>query len=54
MSAPEQPEMLTVSQLKASGWTTAMIRDYLGEPDELATNARYKSAAPMRLYRAAE
>ena len=28
-----------------------MIRDHLGEPDVLADNPHYRSAAPMRLYR---
>ena len=36
--------------LKARGWTEAMIREYLGEPDTLANNPHYGSAAPMRLY----
>ena len=36
--------------LKARGWTAAMIRDYLGEPDALTDNPHYRSAAPMRLY----
>ena len=37
--------------LKQRGWTAAMIRDHLGEPDALAANPHYRSAAPMRLYR---
>lgn len=36
--------------LKARGWTEAMIRDLLGEPDVLADNPHYKSAAPRRLW----
>ena len=39
------------SGLKARGWTEAMIRDLLGEPDLLADNPHYKSAAPWRLWR---
>ena len=37
--------------LSERGWTEAMIRDLLGEPDLLADNPHYKSAAPMRLWR---
>lgn len=36
--------------LKERGWTEAMIRDLLGEPDLLAGNPHYKSAAPWRLW----
>ena len=37
--------------LRARGWTEAMIRDLLGEPDLHADNPHYSSAAPMRLWR---
>jgi hypothetical protein len=37
--------------LKARGWTEAMIRDMLGNPDWLADNPHCKSAGPMRLWR---
>jgi hypothetical protein len=37
--------------LKERGWTEAMIRDLLGEPDLHVDNPNYKSAAPMRLWR---
>jgi len=37
--------------LSERGWTEAMIRDLLGEPDLLADNPHYKSAASMRLWR---
>ena len=37
--------------LKARGWTEAMIRDLLGEPDVLTDNPHYKTAAPRRLWR---
>lgn len=37
--------------LKERGWTEAMIRDLLGDPDLTADNPHYKSAAPMRLWR---
>jgi hypothetical protein len=37
--------------LKQRGWTEAMIRDLLGEPDLYADNPHYKTAAPRRLWR---
>ena len=37
--------------LKERGWTEAMIRDLLGDPDLRVDNPNYKSAAPMRLWR---
>jgi hypothetical protein len=37
--------------LKERGWTEAMIRDLLGDPDLYVDNPHYKSAAPMRLWR---
>ena len=45
-------EMLTMAQLRERGWTPAMVRDLLGEPDELRRNPVYRSAAPMRLWAA--
>jgi hypothetical protein len=32
------------------GWTRRLIDTLLGEPDKLARNPHYASAAPMRLY----
>jgi hypothetical protein len=32
------------------GWTRRLIDRLLGEPDKLARNPHYASAAPMRLY----
>lgn len=32
------------------GWTDTLIRNFLGEPDELKTNPFYRCASPMRLY----
>jgi hypothetical protein len=37
--------------LAERGWTEAMIRDLLGEPDLMVDNPHYKSAAAMRLWR---
>jgi hypothetical protein len=53
MIAPQQqkaPTTYSVPTLKERGWTEALIKKFLGEPDVLKTNPRYKSAAPMRLY----
>jgi hypothetical protein len=44
------PAHLSVAGLKARGWTDALIRDLLGEPDLLVDNPHYRRAAPMRLY----
>jgi hypothetical protein len=41
---------LTMTGLRERGWTDAMIREYLGEPDATRPNPRYSSAAPMKLY----
>ena len=44
-------ECIGAPGLKARGWTEAMIRDILGEPDVLTDNPHYKTAAPRRLWR---
>jgi hypothetical protein len=45
------PEIyLTMPGLRGRGWTDAMIRDYLSEPDATRPNPRFWSAAPMKLY----
>lgn len=41
---------LTMAGLRERGWTDAMIREYLGEPDATRPNPRYSRAAPMKLY----
>jgi hypothetical protein len=41
---------LTLSDLRGRGWTDAMVREYLGEPDATRPNPVYRSAAPVRLY----
>jgi hypothetical protein len=41
---------LTMTGVRERGWTDAMIREYLGEPDATRPNPRYSSAAPMKLY----
>ncbi len=51
------PEIATAAKcigaagLKKRGWTEAMIKELLGEPDLYTTNPHYSSAAPMRLWR---
>lgn len=45
-----QVECIGAPGLKRRGWTEAMIRDLLGQPDEYADNPHYKSAAPRRLW----
>jgi hypothetical protein len=42
--------MYTKTELISRGWTSRSIELFLGEPDELRRNPKYKSAAPMRLY----
>jgi hypothetical protein len=41
---------LTMAGLRERGWTDAMVRDYLGEPDATRPNPRFRTAAPMKLY----
>ena len=43
-------ELISLSGLKSRGWTAAMIRDLLGEPDKQVPNPHYRQAAPMKLY----
>jgi len=44
-------ECIGAPGLKERGWTEAMIREFLGDPDLYVDNPDYKSAAPMRLWR---
>ena len=36
--------------LRGRGWTDAMVRDLLGEPDTTRRNPVYRAASPMRLW----
>ena len=46
-----RPEYISVSGLMGKrGWTRQQIDEILGEPDVLARNPHYSTAAPMRLY----
>lgn len=49
----EEPSLLTTTQLKARGWTPALVKKFLGLPDTTKPNPYYRSAAPMHLYAAA-
>jgi hypothetical protein len=42
--------MLHMRHLRERGWTPAMVRDFLGAPDELRRNPVFSSAPPMRLW----
>ncbi|WP_344162147.1 hypothetical protein [Nocardiopsis rhodophaea] len=39
--------------LRHRGWSPAMIRDLLGEPDHIRPNPLFRAGAPMALYRVA-
>ncbi len=56
MADREQPsageQWLRMPQLRERGWTPAMVRDLLGEPDQLRGNPVYRTAPPMRLWSA--
>lgn len=45
------PEHLNLASLKERGWTPALVKEFLGEPDKTKVNPFYKSAAPQKLYR---
>ena len=42
--------LVSFTAVKARGWTPALVRDFLGEPDSLARNPYYRSGAPVKLY----
>lgn len=44
-------EFLTKPQLRERGWSAAMIHRFLGDPDSSKRNPRFRTAAPMKLYR---
>lgn len=49
----ETDRLLSVPQLRERGWTPALIKRFLGNPDGTRPNPYYRSAAPMQLYDAA-
>ena len=49
--APSKPRThYSLSSLKYRGWTNAMVRDLLGEPDKRGGNPHYRTAPKTRLY----
>lgn len=46
----ERLTFLTLGGLRRRGWTDAMVRDLLGEPDVQGRDPRRWSVAPVRLY----
>lgn len=51
--APSTQHQDAALELRTRGWTEAMVQRFLGEPDHRIVNPYYRTAAPMRLYRAA-
>jgi len=49
-AAGRTDDCVSTGVLAERGWTPAAIRRFLGDPDRTATNPRYRSAAPMRLF----
>jgi len=43
-------EYLSLSAVKARGWTDKLIKDFLGEPDKTAVNSHNRSGPPVKLY----
>lgn len=50
-SRSARSDLLTKATLKSQGWTEALIKQFLGEPDETPPNPKYANASPMCLYR---
>jgi len=46
----DKNKYLNLSQLKARGWTSSKVCEWLREPDEYTRNPMYKSASPTKLY----
>ena len=46
----KRAELLSTPELRERGWTPAVVRDLLGEPDDTRPNPHSKAAAPMRLW----
>lgn len=45
-----ESQHLNLASLRERGWTPALVRAFLGEPDKTKANPFYKSAAPQKLY----
>lgn len=50
MSGVSESKHLSMQGIKARGWTDALIRDFLGDPDKLVKNPHYRTAPPCKLY----
>jgi hypothetical protein len=46
----DTPKMLSLKDLKERGWTAALVKQFLGEPDALKPHPYSRKAAPMQLY----
>ncbi|GGT51633.1 hypothetical protein GCM10014713_52010 [Streptomyces purpureus] len=46
----DRTTFVSLAGLRGRGWTDAMVRDLLGEPDVLGRSPRRWSPAPVRLY----
>lgn len=42
--------VLSISKIKERGWSEAMVRKFLGDPDGQKKNPFYQKAAPMKVY----
>lgn len=42
--------VLSISKIKERGWSEAMVRKFLGDPDGQKKNPFYQNAAPMKVY----
>jgi hypothetical protein len=52
MRSTMEKKLLMTSDLKARGWTLAIIRKFLPDPDDTKENPVFSSKAPMKLYAA--
>ena len=43
-------EFVTAPELRDGGWTEAMVREFLGEPDDTYVNPHWRSGPPGRLW----
>ncbi len=50
MSKMEEGDHPSMQAIKDRGWTAALMRDFLGEPDKLVKNPHYRTGPPCKLY----
>lgn len=48
--ALESPSLWNLEKLKERGWTAALVKRFLGDPDGFKANPYYRNAAPQKLY----